>query len=363
GGVGGGGEPEEQQVEKTLYGDTPGILSDPEQSNHRGQPYQVYDNAGVVTSDFFDFKGNLLSSSRQLRSDYKATADWQQDMALEEEIFSSSTKYDALNRPVQLVAPHSNQGEIKFDIIRPGYNEANLLERVDVWPQQSAEPDRLLDPETAGLHAVTNIDYDAKGQRERIEYGNGAITRYAYDEETYRLIQLLTTRPPGGNGLAANIFSNPDTIQDLHYTYDPAGNITRIEDRALQTIHHSGEVVQPAARYTYDALYRLIEAEGREHIGQCAIPATKDNTRDFPFAGYNAHANDSQAMRNYTERYIYDEVGNFENFIHRATGGNWQRDYQYEEASLLAGEAGVSNRLSSTILHPNGDAPETALYN
>ena len=208
-----------------------------------------------------------------------------------------------------------------------------------------------------------SIDYDAKGQRQRIEYGNGAITRYAYDEETYRLIQLLTTRPPGGNGLAANMFSSPDTIQDLHYSYDPAGNITRIEDRALQTIHHSGEIVQPAARYTYDALYRLIEAEGREHIGQCAIPAEKDNTRDFPFAGYNAHANDSQAMRNYTERYVYDEVGNFENFIHRATGGNWQRDYHYEEENLLVGESKVSNRLSKTILHPNGDAPRTSLYN
>ena len=67
-------------------------------------------------------------------------------------------------------------------------------------------------------------------------------------------------------------------------------------------------------------------------------------------------------MRNYTERYVYDEVGNFENFIHKATGGNWQRDYQYEETSLLAGESGVSNRLSSTALHPNGDAPETASY-
>ncbi|MCW5203865.1 peptidoglycan DD-metalloendopeptidase family protein [Desulfobulbus sp. US4] len=353
----------EQQVEKTVYGDTPGALLNPEQSNHRGQAYKVFDNAGVVTSDAYDFKGNLLYSSRQLREDYQNTADWGDNPTLEQEVFRSRSWYDAMNRPVQLIAPHSNQGdEIKFDIIRPGYNEANLLERVDVWPQQTEEPEGLLDPSTAGLHAVTNIDYDAKGQRERIEYGNGAITRYAYDEETYRLIQLLTTRPPGGNGLAANIFSNPDTIQDLHYTYDPAGNITRIEDRALQTIHHSGEVVQPAARYTYDALYRLIEAEGREHIGQCAIPAEKDNTRDYPFAGYNAHANDSQAIRNYTERYIYDEVGNFENFIHKATGGNWQRDYQYEETSLLAGEAGVSNRLSSTILHPNRDAPETASY-
>ncbi|MCI5142228.1 MAG: toxin, partial [Candidatus Electrothrix sp. ATG1] len=191
-------------VEKTIYGDTPydetsDTLEQPELTNHRGQAYKIFDNAGVVTSEAYDFKGNLISSSRQLRENYTDTADWQQP-DLEEEIFRSRSWYDALNRPVQLIAPHSNQGnEITFDIIRPGYNEANLLERVDVWPQQEGEePDGLLDPSTAGLHAVTNIDYDAKGQRERIEYGNGAITRYQYDEETYRLIQLLTTRPAGG---------------------------------------------------------------------------------------------------------------------------------------------------------------------
>ena len=39
---------------------------------------------------------------------------------------------------------------------------------------QSAEPNALLDPQTANLHAVTNVDYNAKGLRTLIEYGNGA---------------------------------------------------------------------------------------------------------------------------------------------------------------------------------------------
>ena len=56
----------------------------------------------------------------------------------------------------------------QINVIRPGYNEANLLERVDVWLGQAAEPADLLDPPSATLHAVTNIDYDAKGQRTRI---------------------------------------------------------------------------------------------------------------------------------------------------------------------------------------------------
>ena len=92
---------------------------------------------------------------------------------LEDETFTSSTTYDALNRPIQIIAPHSNREGTKINVIQPVYNEANLLEREDVWLEQNAEPDGLLDPATATQHAVKNIDYNAKGQRELIEYGNG----------------------------------------------------------------------------------------------------------------------------------------------------------------------------------------------
>src|SRR5687767_13783925 len=42
--------------------------------------------------------------------------------------------------------------------------------------------------------AIRAIAYDAKGQCERIEYGNEAITCYDYDPQTFRLKQLRTTR-------------------------------------------------------------------------------------------------------------------------------------------------------------------------
>ncbi|WP_321493452.1 SpvB/TcaC N-terminal domain-containing protein [uncultured Desulfobacter sp.] len=361
-----GAEGTEQLVGKTLYGDTPGALPAPEQSNHRGQAYKVYDNAGLVTSEAYDFKGNLLSSSIQLRQDYKATADWPQNPEteedkLEQEVFCSRSWYDALNRPVQLIAPHSNPPGTKFDIIRPGYNEANLLERVDVWPQQKEAPEDLLDPDSAPLQAVSNIDYDAKGQRQQIAYGNGTKTSYSYDPQSYRLTRLLTTRTAGGNGLIANIFSSPNCLQDLRYTYDPAGNISRIEDASLKTTFHSGKI-DPAFNYTYDALYRLIEAMGREQIGQSATPVEKSNTRDYPFAGSCPQSSNPQALRAYTERYVYDAVGNFINFIHKADAGDWQRDYHYEAANLLAEETGVSNRLTTTVLHPNGNQPVVEPY-
>lgn len=306
------------------------------QANLRGKPYRHYDTACVVTNEAYDFKGNLLRSTRQLVQAYKATADWAQNPqpVLETEIFASSTRYDALNRPIQMVAPHGNQAKRQINVIRHSYNEANFLERVDAWLGQTAEPSGLLDPSSANLHAVTNIDYDAKGQRTRIVYGNGALTEYTYDEQTFRLIHLKTNR-------AGTVF------QDLFYTYDPVGNITHIRDDAQQTTYFNGQVVRPDCDYLYDAIYRLINATGREHIGQLGKPPEttwNDEPRiNLPQPG------DGQAMRNYTVQYLYDAVGNFEKLIHQAANGNWTRAYAYNEASLIEA-AKKSNRLSSTTV-------------
>ena len=48
----------------------------------------------------------------------------------------------------------------------------------------------------------------------------------------------------------------------------PSGNITEIFDDAVPTEFFNGAVIEPRKRYVYDALYRLIEATGREHAGQ-----------------------------------------------------------------------------------------------
>ena len=320
-----GNEPE-ILAEKTVYGEGQGDVK-----NHRGRIYQHFDSAGVATNVEFDFKGNLERSKRQLVKDYTKIPNWSDNPVLETEIFSSSTRYDALNRPIQLVAPHSSKQNTKLNIIRPGYNEANLLERMDVWLGETAEPIALLIPQSANFHPVTNIDYNAKGQRTKIEYGNGAKTEYTYDDKTFSLTHLKTTR--GGA-----------VLQDLFYTYDPVGNITRIRDDAQQPIFFKGQVVLPQCDYIYDAIYRLIEATGREHIGQIGQPETSCNDE---FRVSLPHPNEGQAMRNYTEQYVYDAVGNFEKLIHQAANGNWTRVYAYNEGSLIE-PSKKSNRLSST---------------
>jgi hypothetical protein len=178
-----------------------------------------------------------------------------------------------------------------------------------------------------------------------------------------RLTRLTTTRPAGLNGLATQLFKNAGSVQDLNYTYDPAGNITRIADEALPTLIFANQTVEPVSLYNYDAVYRLIEAQGRESIGQSALQLglPRATYRDYPFAGLGAQPFDPKAVRNYREVYEYDAVGNFEHMIHRANGGSWQRDYRYAQDSFI--EAGkFSNQLSSTVLHPNGDQPVEELY-
>jgi RHS repeat-associated protein len=318
-------------VQHTIYGEGQG-----DSNNHRMRVYQVYDGAGVIASDEYDFKGNLRRSSRTLAGDYTKIYDWNNDTVQPSwEIFFSSTTYDALNRPVAVITPDNS-------VYRPTFNEANLLERLDVNLRNAA----------VATPFVANIDYNAKGQRELIEYENGASTSYEYDPDTFRLTNLKTTRPANLGGLATQLFKNPGTVQDLHYTYDPAGNITRIADDALKTIFFNGQQVDPICKYTCDAIYRLIETTGREHIGQTAHDFNPQNRRDYDFVGladFIGHPNDVQTLRQYTESYDYDEVGNFKSMRHTANGGSWTRTYEYDEDSLI--ETGKkSNRLTRTTV-------------
>ena len=314
---------------KTVYGEAVG-----DALNHRGRVYQAFDPAGMLISLEYDFKGNLLRSARQLAGDHKQLPDWSQNPGLDGNIFGSSTTFDALNRLVALTTPDAS-------VIRPVYNEANLLEQLSVNLQGAAN----------AAPFVANIDYNAKGQRELIDYGNGAATTYAYDTQTFRLTRLQTTRK-----------TDNVVLQDLAYFYDPVGNITQIQDAAQQTIYFNNQVVTAGNDYTYDAIYRLINAQGREHIGQTANPQPEYDWNDGLRVNL-PHPNDGKAMRRYAERYEYDAVGNFLKMIHQAVNGSWTRRYSYMP-DFSNSPLAPNNRLQSTSLPGDpADGPFSAKYN
>jgi len=158
-----------------VYGES---ATDPESGNLRGKVLYHFDGAGLVAAGSFDFKGNPLSSSRRLAVIYDAEPDWAglasltdpvdildaADSLLESETFTKTIAYDALNRPTSMTQPDSSE-------ILPSYNEAGVLDGLDV---------KIRGASTA-ITFVGNIDYDSKGRREKIEYGNGTTTTYKYD--------------------------------------------------------------------------------------------------------------------------------------------------------------------------------------
>lgn len=285
--------------------------------NILGQVIQHFDTGGLVDTPDYDFKGQPLATTRTLFKKYKEVANWTDanlSNDLESDSFSFSTETDALGRITQQTAPDGS-------IITPSYNEAGLL-----------DGEKVLHPgATTPTSYIKDIDYNKKGQRDKIVYGNNVITQFSYDTKTFRLKRLERKR------------QNGDPLQDWHYTYDPVGNITHIEDKNIPLVFFDNQKVTGLSSYTYDALYRLAEATGRENnaalnFGDC------DNWNDKSFMRA-MNPGDPMAIRNYTEQYRYDSVGNIMEMKHLAAGGNWTRGYEYENAN---------NRLKRTFIGDNG---------
>jgi len=297
---------ENKTLEQYIYGET---LTNPKAGNYRGQVYQHKDGGGLQQINEYDFKGNPLQTQQQLLNDATLTdVDWGSSPALSTEVFTGSITYDALNRPVNTTDPGGNIQAFTYD-------KGGLLKTVALNDNSY----------------VNDIHYDAKGQRQAIWYGNGTKTSYTYDPDTFRLRRLLTV----------NLSTNTQ-LQDLNYYYDPVGNITTIRDDAQQTLFFNNSVVSPTQTFTYDALYRLTAATGRELKGTASF-GNEDNWNDAPWMGQPQPGNGS-AVQNYTQHYTYDAVGNILSLQHVAGTGSYTRTYDVDTAS---------NKLLSTTVGSN----------
>ena len=172
---------------------------------------------------------------------------------------------------------------------------------------------------------IKDIDYNEKGQRNKIIYGNDVTTKFYYDKKNYGLIRLESKR------------HNNDPLQDWYYTFDAVGNITHCEDKNIPLTFFNNQKVTGISEYTYDALYRLTTATGRENNAALTLDK-KDNWNDASFM-QQLNPGDPIAVRNYTQNYQFDEVGNILLMQHQAQGNNWTRNYDYEK---------LNNRLKNT---------------
>ena len=324
-------------VERADYGES---LANAADHNNRERILQIHDQAGVSTTDRYDFKGNLLRSQRQFSVDYKSYLDWSMEVVLESTVYTTTTMYDALNRTQSGTYPDQS-------VTRYSYNQWGQLRSITTSLQGSS----VVTP------VVSEIGYNARAQRLFVRYGNQVKSSFEYDPLTFRISRILTRRnrqkfpddcpqtpPKGWSGCQ---------IQDLRYTYDAVGNITEIRDAAQQSIFFRNKRVNPTSEYTYDAIYRLIEASGREHLGQidgqlAPLPST-------PFDGGNTRvdqAGDGNAMGRYRETYTYDVTSNILAIRHERSDerhSGWTRSFHYEERSQLEANQ-INNRLSATAI-------------
>lgn len=285
-------------VELFTYGEDAAAPAD---GNLRGQIYMQKDLSGVQTNEAYSMPGSVLKTVRQMAAAYKTAVNWHNDVPLETGSCTKVYSYNALNL---LLGETIADDGITWNTTTNTYNREGLLYSV------------FLTANGVKTTVIENITYDANGQRTRIVYGNGVAAAYGYEASTLRLIRIFSRRGSSSSGRV---------VQDMAYTYDPAGNITCTRDSSIDTVFNNNQKVDPVCRYRYDSLYRLIQAMGRQHPG-ISSNGCKRNTREgnVMLSGYRQQpVNDAQAIENYTENYVYDDAGNLIKKQHIAASSSW----------------------------------------
>ena len=145
-------------------------------------------------------------------------------------MFRTLYKYDSFGRMRNIIYPDG-------EVVHYNYTTGGLLKNV------------------AGLKNgdnslyLWNRLYDEQGRKIFQQDGNGVWTTYAYDSQRQWLSHLYTELPSG------------DAMQNLHYIYDPVGNIITIDQSAPSPA--GTKLGGPYDNhYQYDQQYRLEHSDG-----------------------------------------------------------------------------------------------------
>ncbi len=102
--------------------------------------------------------------------------------------------------------------------------------------------------------AIDEIHYNAAGQKIREKYANQVVNTQQYDPQTLRLHETRTYHEATGQ-----------VFRHLRYTYDPGGNLINLQNLSGNSV---GDY--ESARFSYDSLYRLTQADGTDANGAYA---------------------------------------------------------------------------------------------
>ncbi|MGW1718187.1 SpvB/TcaC N-terminal domain-containing protein [Streptomyces sp. NPDC002156] len=187
--------------------------------NAAGRVTKIEDAAGVVKREYGPL-GEVVEETRTLPGPLHSTS-----------VFTTGYRYDSFGRVLSMTYPDGEELEYTYD------------SGGQVTAAEGKKKHYTYD-------YLKSLDYDKFGQRTRIELGNGTSTTYTYDAEDRRLATLDSTLPKG------------DSFQNLSYTYDAVGNLTRQENETEPVTSGSEPGGPTVQTYEYDNLYRLTKATG-----------------------------------------------------------------------------------------------------
>lgn len=299
----------DQLVEFTVYGEH---IADAAKWNLNGKVYKHYGEEGLNTYPAYSIYGGPSQAEQRVRPEYKTEVAWDQDSikAIEQEpAWTMTYVYNAHGQVTENSLPDGS-------VLQAGYDEVGIQRTLSRMPKGGKMEPHILD-----------IQYNANGTRTLVRYSNGVHTRYTYEDTTLHLLRMHSTRAEkdAGNGKPG-----VKVLQDLRYTYDPSGNITRKEDLALDQFFTFQAPASPLSDYTYNPFYQLIAATGPLHTGyqpQQAVTPEQQRTGNFvPFK--QATPKGSNLLQQYTQQYQYDNSGNLLQLGHATQGGQrWSRTY------------------------------------
>ncbi|MEC0038650.1 RHS repeat-associated core domain-containing protein [Bacillus cereus] len=272
--------------ERFIYGENE---RDAQANNLCGQLVRHYDTAGRSQTKSFSLSGIPLYQSRQLLKNIDELSNWSTDGEstwidfLDADTYDTSWQYDVQGKKIAQIDAKGNLQTVTYNVV--GQPKA-----VSFTLQGQTE------------QSIANrIEYNAAGQVQKTETGNGILTEYTYEEGTQRLMRKKDSRELSSGKRAV--------LQDYYYEYDPVGNILSITNEADSVRFFRNQMIEPKRQYTYDALYQLVSSSGRESdaLRQSQL---------FPSLITPIPLDDSQYV-NYFEKYNYDRAGNLVKLSHK----------------------------------------------
>lgn len=288
-----------RQRERLQYGEP--VLANRER-NLAGELTTHFDNAGVMHVRSLSLGALALETQRRLLHSQAQQPDWAVDSE------------DELEQPLLMTHQYDAGGALLVQV-----NAASVTRRM-AYDISGAVAQAWMAQGAANILVLSAIQRRADGVPLAQTAGNGVVDTFDYSARSQRLTCHRTARP-SDHALGALV------ISDLHYRYDPVGNILTLDDQGADPAWHRNTRADGLRTYAYDTLYRLVSASGRERTSVAGTWAPG-------FAGSDRKGGD--VWGRYTEHYSYDDGDNLTELSHNGGAGSRSRKLVVSEQSNRA---------------------------